>query len=172
MELAGLPNKALPDIIVEKERTTGYKVVGDVTTTCILENCMVLRINFRLLVIFAFVTILVTISGCYTTPVRHLAADVSLLKIDESTAGDVLVFLGPPDEQQDQGDGVEKWVYKDTEMSLLEKTPLIGKRLGSPEYRQVVVIITNNIVSDIVYSASDEDDLDWADDYSWQEKKK
>ena len=68
--------------------------------------------------------------------------------------------------------GVEKWLYKDTEMSLLEKTPLIGKRLGSPEYRQVVVTITNNIVSEVVYSSNDDDDLDWADDYSWQEKNK
>lgn len=172
MELDGLPNKSLPDIIVEKERPTGYKVIDDGTTTCFLENCMALRINFRLLVILALVTILVTISGCYTTPVRHLAADVSLLKIGESTAEDVLIFLGPPDEQQEQGEGVEKWLYRDKEMSFIEKTPLIGKRLGSPEYKQVVVTITNDIVSGVVYSASDDDELDWADDYSWQEKKK
>ncbi len=133
---------------------------------------MLLRINIRLLVIIALVTTLIAISGCYTTPVRHLAADVSLLKIGESTAEDALIFLGPPDEQEEQGDGVEKWLYKDTEMSFLEKTPLIGKRLGSPEYKQVVVTITNNIVSDVVYSARDDDDLDWADDYSWQEKNK
>ena len=94
MELARLPNQAPPDIIVEKESLTGYKVVGDVTTTCFLENCMVLRLNFRLLVIIALVTALVTISGCYITPVRHLAADVSLLKVGESTAEDVFNLPG------------------------------------------------------------------------------
>jgi hypothetical protein len=131
---------------------------------------MVLKANFFLLVFVAVA--LVGISGCYTTPVRHLASDVSLLKVGQSTEEDVLIFLGEPDEQQELGAGVEKWLYKDKEMSFLEKTPLVGKRLGSPEYRQVVVTITNNIVTEVVYSSSDADDMDWADDYSWQEKKK
>lgn len=133
---------------------------------------MTLQINLRLLGLITLVTTLITISGCYTTPVRHLGADVSLLKIGESTAEDVLIFLGPPDQQQEQGEGVEKWLYKDKDMSLIEKTPLVGKRLGAPEYTQVVVTITNNIVTGVVYSASDDDDLDWADDYSWQVQKK
>ena len=133
---------------------------------------MVLRIVFRLLVILALVSVLGTVSGCYNTPVRHLAADVSLLKVGESTAEDVLIFLGAPDEQQELGNGEEKWLYKDKEMSFIEKTPVIGKRLGSPTYRQVVVTLANNIVSDVVYSASDDDDLNWADDYSWQEQVK
>jgi len=114
---------------------------------------------------------LVTISGCYSTPVRHLASDVALLKVGESTEEDVLIFLGAPDEQQDLGGGVEKWLYQDKEMSFLEKTPLVGKRFGSPEYKQVVVTMINKIVTEVVYSATDEDDLDWAHDYSWQEKK-
>ncbi len=129
---------------------------------------MVLRIKCFLL---ALVT-LVAISGCYTTPVRHLASDVSLLKVGESTEKDVLIFLGEPDEQQELEGGVEKWVYQDKEMTFLEKAPLVGKHLGAPEYKQVVVTITKNIVTDVVYSASDADDLNWADDYSWQEKKK
>ena len=133
---------------------------------------MVLKINFRLLIIMALAVMLGTMSGCYNTPVRHLASDVSLLKTGESTAEDVLIFLGPPDEQQDKGGGVEKWLYRDKEMSFLQKTPLVGKHLGSPLYRKVVVTITKNIVSDVVYSASDKDDLNWADDFSWQEKKK
>ncbi len=133
---------------------------------------MVLRILYRLLLILALVPIIGTISGCYNTPVRHLAADVSLLKIGESTAEDVLIFLGPPDAQQELTDGVEEWSYNDAEISLIEKTPIIGKHIGSPTYRRVVVTITNNLVSDVVYSATDEDDMNWADDYGWQEKKK
>jgi hypothetical protein len=129
---------------------------------------MVLRMKFFLLALVA----LVALSGCYSTPVRHLTSDVSLLKVGETTAEDVLIFMGAPDERQELGAGVEKWLYKDKEMSFLEKTPLIGKRLGSPEYKKVVVTITNNVVSKAVYTSSDADDLDWADDYSWQEKKK
>ena len=130
-----------------------------------------MKISFRLLVMIVLGLSLVSLSGCYNTPVRHLASDVSLLKIGESTAEDVLIYLGAPDEQQELDAGVEKWLYADKEMTLLEKTPLIGNRLGSPEFKQVVVTITNNIVSEVVYSSTDEDDLDWADDYSWQEKK-
>jgi len=127
---------------------------------------MVLRTNFFLLLLA-----LVALSGCYTTPVRHLAADVALLKVGESTEEDVLIFLGAPDKQQELGAGVEKWLYNDKHMTLLEKAPLVGKRLGSPEYRQVVVTIKNKIVTEVVYSSSDADDAGWADDFSWQEKK-
>ncbi len=127
---------------------------------------MILRMKVCLLALVA----LVAISGCYSTPVRHLASDVSLLKVGESTEKDVLIFLGEPDEQEELVGGVEKWLYRDKEMSFLEKTPLIGKHIGSPEYKQVVVTIANNIVTDVVYSSSDADDLGWMDDYSWQEK--
>ncbi len=128
---------------------------------------MVLRIKICLVVLAT----LLTVSGCYTTPVRHLASDVALLKVGESTEEDVLIFMGDPDEQQELNVGVEKWLYHDKEMTLLEKAPLVGKHLGSPEYRNVVVTLTNNIVTGVVYSSSDADDLKWANDFSWQEKK-
>jgi hypothetical protein len=128
---------------------------------------MVLRTNVVLLLLLT----LVAISGCYNTPVRHLAADVALLKVGQSTEEDVLIFLGAPDERQELDAGVEKWLYNDKHMTLFEKAPLIGKRLGSPEYRQVVVTLKNKIVTEVTYASSDADDLDWSDDFSWQEKK-
>jgi len=128
---------------------------------------MVLKIRFFLL---AFVT-LVAVSGCYTTPVRHLTADVSLLKIGTSTDEDVLIFLGSPDEKKDLGAGVEQWLYKDKRMTIMEKAPLIGKYLGSPEYNKVVVTFKNNIVSDVVFASSDQDEMGWTDDFSWQGEK-
>ena len=128
---------------------------------------MVLRTNFFLLLLLA----LVALSGCYNTPVRHLAADVALLKVGESTEEDVLIFLGAPDERQELAGGEEKWLYNDTHMTFLEKAPLVGKRIGSPEYRQVVLTLKNKIVTEVVYSSSDADDLGWADDFSWQENK-
>lgn len=126
---------------------------------------------FRRTITLLLLALLLICSGCYMTPVRHLAADVALLTVGESTQEEVLIYLGEPDEQVDLGDGVVKWIYKETDQTLLERTPYFGKHIGSPEYRQVVVTLTNGIVTDTFYSASDEDDMDWADDYSWQKKK-
>jgi len=128
---------------------------------------MVLRIRFFLL---SLVT-LAAVAGCYTTPVRHLTADVSLLKIGTSTAEDVLIFLGSPDQKKDLGAGEEQWLYKDKKMTMVEKAPLVGKYLGAPEYNQVVVTLINDIVSDVVYSSADQDEMGWSDDFSWQDEK-
>ncbi len=122
--------------------------------------------------IFLLLLSVLTVTGCYNKPVRHLASDVGLLRVGTSTQEDVMVYLGEPDEQQEIGNGVEKWLYKDEDRTLFEKTPLVGKRIGSPEYRRAVVTLTNGIVTKLIYSSSDQDDLDWANDYSWQEKKK
>lgn len=130
---------------------------------------MVLRINFFLVVFMAVV--LAGLTGCYTEPVRHLAADVALLKVGQTTGEDVLVYLGEPDERQELGAGVEKWIYFDKKMTVLEKTPLVGKRLGSPDYKLAMVTITNNIVTEVDYTSYDKDDLDWEDDYYWQENR-
>ncbi|MGW8192984.1 MAG: hypothetical protein ACWGOX_01850 [Desulforhopalus sp.] len=110
-------------------------------------------------------------SGCYTTPVRHLASDVALLNVGKSTQQDVLVFLGEPDEQQVVGGGVERWFYENEDQTVLEKTPYVGKYFGSPEYNRVVVTLTNGIVTDCTFLSTDADDYDWADDFSWQERE-
>lgn len=110
------------------------------------------------------------VSGCYIKPVRHLSSDVALLKVGVSTKEDVVVFLGEPDDQEVVGEGTEKWLYRDKNSSFLEKAPLVGKHIGAPAYHQVVVTLRNGIVAGCVYSLTDEDDLDWAKDFSWQGK--
>lgn len=120
--------------------------------------------------IFIMLLAAFSLSGCYITPVRHLAADIALVQVGQSTREDVLIFLGDPDEQQVLGDGVEKWLYMQTKLSTVEKTPLVGKYFGAPEVNRVLITFTNGIVSDSVFSSSDKDELDWADDYSWQKK--
>jgi hypothetical protein len=122
--------------------------------------------SFLLLLMMSLV-----VSGCYNKPVRHLVSDVALLKVGESTQEDVLVFLGDPDEQEVLSDGSQKWRYSDKDTSLIQKTPMVGTYFGAPEYQQLVVTIKNGIVTECVFSASDEDDTDWVDDYSWQEEK-
>jgi len=128
---------------------------------------MVLRKNIILL--FFVMLAVFALSGCYNTPVRHLTSDVALLKVGQSTEEDVLIFLGQPDERQELAAGVEEWFYKNKDMSFFEKAPLVGKYFGSPQYTRVTVTMTNKIVTDVTYSSSDADDMDWADDYSWQE---
>ena len=120
---------------------------------------------------FAFLLILLLLTGgCYMTPVRHLAADVALLQVGQSTKEDVLIYLGEPDQQKTNQAGEEIWIYKEENRTMVEKTPYLGKYFGSPEYRQVVVIFKNGIVVHSNYSSSDKDDLDWAEDFSWQDK--
>lgn len=133
-----------------------------------MEKEMKNQVKTLLVILF----MLFSIAGCYSKPVRHLASDIALVKVGESTQEDVIIFLGQPDEEQEDGDGVLKWLYQDEDLSLMEKTPFIGTKIGSPLYRRAVVTIKNGVVVDAVYSSSDEDDMDWADDYSWQVKKK
>ena len=128
---------------------------------------MVSRVKSFVLCFLAFFTL----TGCYTQPVRHLASDIALLQVGKSTREDVLVYLGDPDEQRAEGEGVEKWLYREKDSNLLQKTPLVGSRLGSPTFNQVVVTLRNGVVAACDYSYADEDDLDWAKDFSWQKKK-
>lgn len=111
-------------------------------------------------------------SGCYNTPTRHLASDIALLQVDKSSREDVLVFLGDPDEQVDLGEGRQKWLYREYDTSLLQKTPLVGDKIGSSKLSQVVVTFQNGVVSACDYSYIDEGDMDWSKDFSWQKKKK
>ncbi len=128
-----------------------------------------MELKGRFLVLAFVMTVMV--SGCYNKPVRHLASDVSLLKIGESTQEDVLVYLGDPDDLQELGNGTQKWIYRDQKSGFFEKTPLVGGYVGSPEDRQVEVILQDGIVVERSFTAYDEDDLNWSKDFSWQEKE-
>ena len=112
------------------------------------------------------------VAGCYNKPVRHLASDAALIKPGESTREDVLTFLGEPDEQEILGEGIEKWVFREYESSMLKGAPVVGKYFGAPDYGTVTVILKNNIVAKCLYGAYDDEDLDWADDFGWQESPK
>lgn len=113
-----------------------------------------------------------TLSGCYTTPVRHLASDAALLKVGESKRNDVLIYLGEPDEQIVLGKGEEKWLYKEYEHSMVKSAPLVGKYFGKPNYGTLAVTLKNDIVADIIYGAWESDNDAWQDDFGWQEQKK
>ncbi|SDO47639.1 hypothetical protein SAMN05660330_00339 [Desulforhopalus singaporensis] len=127
--------------------------------------------TIRLPMILLLIGMLLALSACYTKPVRHLGADVSLLSEGESTKEDVLIFLGDPDDQVQLDGNRVKWLYLDKNMSLMEKTPFFGKYVGAPEITQVVVTFNNGVVESIDYSSSDQDELEWTDDFPWQKRK-
>lgn len=110
-------------------------------------------------------------AGCYNTPVRHLSSDVALIDVGTSSRSDVLVYLGEPDDQVIQGDGVERWLYNDTRKTFIEGAPVVGKYLGTPEEIQVIVTLQNNVVQDCTFTSADKDDLSWKDDFEWQKKE-
>lgn len=111
------------------------------------------------------------ITGCYNQPVRHLASDVSLITVGQSTKNDVLTYLGDPDEVEVLSPGVEKWFYKEYEKSSLKEAPLVGKYFGAPDYGTITVIIKDETVVQCVYGAYDVDGENWTDDFDWQQKK-
>jgi len=116
--------------------------------------------------------VVLVLSGCYNTPVRNLASDAALIKVGQSTRDDVLAYLGEPDDQQVVAGGVEKWLYKEETATSLEKAPLVGKYFGAPGVGRVVVTLKGDLVVGCDYDAHDDDDTDWANDFSWQEKDK
>jgi len=161
------------ELFVEKLKSTGYRGDGSFNLG---QSPVTFALGYGMpfITLRAFLFLMVTafiLSGCYNKPVRHLVSDAALLQIGRSSGDDVLIYMGDPDEQKIIGDGVEKWLYKKEERTFLEKIPYAGRQFGAPEYSQVVVTLVDGIVTECVFSLSDEDDMDWADDYSWQEKK-
>ena len=153
-------------LYIEKWPVTDYRLVEKITTIAVSEDFM----NPFKKCIFIMLLAVFSLSGCYITPVRHLAADIALVQVGQSTREDVLIFLGDPDEQQVLENGVEKWLYVQTKASTVEKTPFLGKYFGTPEVNRVLITFINGIATDSVFSSNDKDELDWADDYSWQKK--
>jgi len=170
------------ELFVEKLEPTGYRGDGSLNLEGWLAkphlrpnpdtSALGYGMTFTLRIFIILVAAAFVLSGCYNKPVRHLASDAALLKVGSSSSEDVLIYLGDPDQQKSFADGVEKWLYKKEEKTFFEKTPYLGRHFGAPEYSQVVVTIVNGIVTDCNFSLSDEDEMEWADDYSWQENNK
>ncbi len=111
------------------------------------------------------------LTGCYNTPVKHLASDIALIKVGESTREDVLIFMGEPDEIIEHDNGVVQWLYRDQKDTFLERMPVVGNKMGTPEEIQAVVVFNGNIVKSREYTSSDEDDMKWSEDFSWQKAR-
>ncbi len=117
------------------------------------------------------ISVLLMFTGCYNRPVRHLASDVSLIKIGQSTRQDVLVYLGEPDLQRMVSASLEEWVYIEEKESIYQQAPWVGDVFSADGYGKIVVTLAKDVVIGCQYSAFDKDEFDWSDDFSWQKKK-
>ena len=119
-----------------------------------------------------FITLffLLFVTGCYATPVRHLASDAALLKIGSSSRNDVLTYLGEPDRQQPLPGGGEEWIYSEEVTSDLQKLPLVGSLAKEKGEQKLVVVLRDDVVQSCQFREFGRKEFDWADDYSWQEQ--
>jgi hypothetical protein len=115
------------------------------------------------------IPVLLLLAGCYSKPVRHLASDASLLKAGESSRQEVLRYLGEPDGQRTVAPGVEEYVYFEDVRSSLQRAPLLGSWLDAEGYETLIVTLTGDVVTDLEFRTYRRKDMDWADDFSWQE---
>ncbi|MEE4166291.1 MAG: outer membrane protein assembly factor BamE [Desulfocapsaceae bacterium] len=121
--------------------------------------------------LFVFVAVLLFLTSCADKPVRHLASDASLIKPGTTTREDVLTYLGDPDAQQMTSETTERWIYYEERRSTMQKAPYIGSFFSAEGYSRIVVSFEGDTVVDCTFSSHDSDEFDWADDYSWQEKR-
>ena len=112
------------------------------------------------------------IAGCSSGPTRYLASDVCMIKAGQTSRQEVLELMGEPDSRRMVAQSTEQWVYYEEDRSAMQSTPLVGGAFDPNGYHMVVITLSGNTVATCKYSAYDEDEFDWQDDYSWQEIKK
>ena len=118
-----------------------------------------------------FLATLLLLVSCADRPIRHLASDASLIKPGTTTREDVLTYLGDPDAQQMASENTERWIYYEELQSTMRRTPYFGGFFNASGFSRIVVTFEGDTVVDCTYSSHDSDEFDWADDFSWQEKR-
>lgn len=121
-------------------------------------------------VMIFFLTSLLVSGGCYNKTIRHLASDAVLIKTGVSSRNDVLTYLGEPDDIRIFEGEKEKWTYVEKRPGTLQFLPLVGEYFGGGTYETIIVVLQNDIVQSSLFREFSDDDFDWADTYSPQEK--
>lgn len=119
----------------------------------------------------ALLVMLFILPGCYTKSRRHLASDASLIEVGVSTRNDVLTYLGEPDFQRQLGTERVEWVYVEEIPSDLQWAPVVGGYFDGKGYDKVFIVLEEDIVRSCTFRKLTDDELDWADDFDWQESK-
>lgn len=111
------------------------------------------------LLVFLFLSVVLTVTACSNKQVRYLASDVCLVEPDKTTKQEVLSYLGQPDEQYVEPTGEEVWVYYDAKKSMLSNTPYIGDKVGDEKFEMVTVTFNGDIVRTSVYRSLNEEEF-------------
>jgi len=129
--------------------------------------------SFRFFILF-FVLLFVIpgLSGCSSTPTRHLVSDVAMISAGNTSREEVMKLMGDPDSKRMLDADTEEWVYYEERAATLEGTPLFGDVFDPDGYEMVLITFKGDIVKNCHYRGHDDDEFDWQDDYSWQEIKK
>ena len=125
--------------------------------------------TFRPLFVLSVALLALSMAGCSGTPTRHLASDVSMIKVGQTSRQDVLQLMGDPDSKRMVSDDTEEWVYYEEARATMQDTPLVGGAFDPDGYSMVVITLSGNTVTTCRYSGFEDDEFDWQDDYSWQE---
>lgn len=112
-------------------------------------------LNFRqALSLGLIILLLLATAACAsrTQPVRHLAADVSMIAQGDSERN-VMAMIGPPDIRRALTDGGEEWLYLEHRQSRLRQTRVLGNWMGHEDYHLAVITLHNGQVSQVIYRA-------------------
>jgi hypothetical protein len=128
--------------------------------------------SFRPLLFLSIVCLALFMAGCSGTPTRHLVSDVCMIKAGQTSRQEVLALMGDPDSKRMVTPETEEWTYYEEDRATLQDAPLVGGSFDPDGYNMVVITLSGNTVASCRYSGYDDDEFDWADDYSWQETEK
>ncbi len=129
--------------------------------------------SFRpVLLLFVLLFFIQGLSGCSTTPVRHLVSDVAMISAGSTSRAEVLKLMGDPDSKRMLNTDTEEWIYYEEKAAILDGTPLLKGVFDPNGYDMVSITFSGDIVKTCHYRGNDDDEFDWQDDYSWQEIKK
>lgn len=121
--------------------------------------------------LFILLTALLLLGGCYSKPVRHLAADASLIQAGRSSRQDVLRYLGEPNGHRLVSPGVEEYVYYQTQRSFLEKTPFVGSLMKPNGYEMLIITLSGDRVTKCEFRSFSKKNREWAKDFTWEKVK-
>lgn len=95
------------------------------------------------------------LAGCADHPVRHLASDVSMIKVGQSTRKDVQTYLGEPDIKQKVSRGRDEWIYQEQQRSSLQNIYVIGGLFSGHGYSSIVITLEGDLVVASEYRTSE-----------------
>ncbi len=117
-------------------------------------------------------SVLLVLGGCSSRePVRHLAAQASMIKPGVTTKTALIATLGQPDGHRQVSPGVEEYVYYADQKGLFSGMPVVGSWIGNKGYEMIVVTLHGKLVTDCQFRTFNEADQAWVHDYTWEKVK-